>query len=89
VFLHLTSRSACVSCRLVAAGAKGYDPSTATGVDAAVIEAHIRQGEGKGGMLDCIFRVLLAVSTQQRQDLVIFCSHGKHRNTQTTTRHSA
>jgi len=40
----------------------GYNPRTATGVDYVVIKAHIRNGEAGGGMLDCIFRVLLAVS---------------------------
>jgi hypothetical protein len=64
----------------VDAGALGYNPANASGVDAAVIHAHIRQGEIEGGMLDCIFRVLLAVSTRQHWHLVIFCDHGKHRS---------
>ena len=63
-------------------GSFGYNPRTATGVDYVVIKAHIRNGEAGGGMLDCIFRVLLAVS-HGASTVVVFCSHGKHRRART------
>ena len=59
-------------------GSFGYNPRTATGVDYVVIKAHIRNGEAGGGMLDCIFRVLLAVS-HGASTVVVFCSHGIHK----------
>jgi hypothetical protein len=56
----------------------GYDPRTATGVHEEVLQAHLRNGEDEGGMLDCIFRTLLYIS-QERRKVVVFCNHGKHR----------